>query len=236
MEQRSGRIVRTGFALPTVLIASVVMLAVLSASVAAATSTRAALLNQRYDSLATYAAESGMQMAKECMAAGFTTWSEPLRPGGTCAGLASACSDPSCYLVNEPNVRSSFEVSPPTTDGDISTVRSQGIVEQLRTTGSGVIRSYSSAMKQVIVDTGGGGEPIYATVENYAGSGLSGSTNGAVASARFNRPYGVTIDSAGNIYISEISNHAIRKITTDGTVSTFAGEVGDPDDDDGFGT
>lgn len=61
-------------------------------------------------------------------------------------------------------------------------------------------------------------------VSTFAGiSGSSGFTNGPGTSAQFNTPYGITIDTEGNIYVSDANNNAIRKITVGGVVSTFAG-------------
>ena len=39
----------------------------------------------------------------------------------------------------------------------------------------------------------------------------------------FNEPSGVDVDSSGNVYVADINNHRIRKITPTGEVSTFAG-------------
>jgi sugar lactone lactonase YvrE len=62
-------------------------------------------------------------------------------------------------------------------------------------------------------------------VSTYAGiAGSSGTTNATIATnARFNRPSGVTLDSAGNLYVADTFNHTIRKITPAGVVTTFAG-------------
>jgi sugar lactone lactonase YvrE len=62
-----------------------------------------------------------------------------------------------------------------------------------------------------------------ATVSTYAGDGTSGFNDGATSSARFNSPLGVAVDSSGNVYVGDASNHRIRKITSAGVVSTFAG-------------
>jgi sugar lactone lactonase YvrE len=63
-------------------------------------------------------------------------------------------------------------------------------------------------------------------VTTFAGSALQlGATNGQGAAARFFLPYGVAVDSAGNVYVAEGGNHLIRKITPDGTVSTLAGSA-----------
>lgn len=50
-----------------------------------------------------------------------------------------------------------------------------------------------------------------------------GATDGAGGAARFFLPYGIAVDTAGNVYVSEQGNHLIRKITPAGVVSTLAG-------------
>jgi hypothetical protein len=46
--------------------------------------------------------------------------------------------------------------------------------------------------------------------------------NGAGTSALFNQPRGLMIDSAGNVFVADTGNGAIRKVAPDGTVSTIA--------------
>jgi sugar lactone lactonase YvrE len=64
-------------------------------------------------------------------------------------------------------------------------------------------------------------------VTTFAGTaGLSGSTDATGAAARFNNPKGITTDSSGNIFVVDSGNHTIRKITSAGVVTTFAGLAG----------
>jgi len=60
-------------------------------------------------------------------------------------------------------------------------------------------------------------------VTTYAGSltGEAGLQDGQGTSALFNFPDGIAIDGADNLYVSDYSNNAIRKITPSGQVSTF---------------
>ncbi len=63
-------------------------------------------------------------------------------------------------------------------------------------------------------------------VSTLAGAvGQAGSTNGAGSAARFNFPVGIGVDGAGNVYVSEVTNSVIRRITPAGDVTTFAGAV-----------
>jgi len=57
----------------------------------------------------------------------------------------------------------------------------------------------------------------YTLGAGYAGDG------GAATLAKLNYPQGVAVDAAGNVYIADIYNNVIRKVTPDGTISTFAG-------------
>jgi len=67
-------------------------------------------------------------------------------------------------------------------------------------------------------------------------AGTSGSTDSTGASARFNTPAGIAIDSAGNLYVADTNNHTIRKITSLGVVTTLAGSAGLSGTTNGAGT
>ena len=61
-------------------------------------------------------------------------------------------------------------------------------------------------------------------VTTFAGDGVASLVDGPCASARFDAPRGVAVDAAGNVYVSDIGNHVIRRIRTDCTVETVAGD------------
>ncbi len=75
-------------------------------------------------------------------------------------------------------------------------------------------------------------------VSTLAGTaGQSGSTDGAgTTTALFDGPFGVAVDLQGNIYVADIDNSTIRKITPDGVVSTLAGSAGQTGSTDGAAT
>jgi len=71
------------------------------------------------------------------------------------------------------------------------------------------------------------------TLAGLAGS--RGSLDGQGTGARFFAPFGIAVDSAGIVYVSEVGNCTIRKIAPDGVVSTLAGLAGNPGGSDGVG-
>lgn len=56
-----------------------------------------------------------------------------------------------------------------------------------------------------------------------AGDGTSGYLDGDASAARFADPYGITVDASGNIFIADLNNHKVRKISTEGKVTSIAG-------------
>jgi sugar lactone lactonase YvrE len=78
----------------------------------------------------------------------------------------------------------------------------------------------ASAASYAVTPTVGAG---FYVVSTLAGSGVAGSANGTGTAASFFTPYGVAIDSSGNLYVSDSNNNQIRLITPAGVVSTFAG-------------
>jgi sugar lactone lactonase YvrE len=60
-------------------------------------------------------------------------------------------------------------------------------------------------------------------VTTLAGSGKKGFADGNGAEASFTCPAFIALDKSGNIYLSDVFNNSIRKITPAGAVSTFAG-------------
>jgi DNA-binding beta-propeller fold protein YncE len=64
-------------------------------------------------------------------------------------------------------------------------------------------------------------------VETLAGlAGNVGSADGVGSAARFKTPTGISADDSGNLYVADLDNNLIRKITSGGTVTTIAGTLG----------
>ena len=73
-------------------------------------------------------------------------------------------------------------------------------------------------IRKVTVSTG--------IISTIAGTGIAGYSgdNGAATSATLYYPFGVALDTAGNVYIADTHNHRIRKVTiSTGIITTFAG-------------
>lgn len=138
----------SGFALPTILIASVVMMIVLVGAVSTVSSVRASLTEQYYTGLAKEAAESGLERAKSCLQANnnIAPWivaGKSLTPSTDCSG--DPLTGASAYVLDTPSVRTRFTVSGSSQDGGYRVLGS-GSVELIRATGGSVWKSYSSAI------------------------------------------------------------------------------------------
>lgn len=74
------------------------------------------------------------------------------------------------------------------------------------------------------------------TVRTIAGCvGEAGNTDGAGNSARFNCPTDVAMDRSGTLYVADCGNHVIRKVSPDGTVTSWCGCPGEAGSADGSG-
>jgi sugar lactone lactonase YvrE len=67
--------------------------------------------------------------------------------------------------------------------------------------------------------------PQPGTITTVAGTGTPGYSgdNGSATQALLNDPSGLALDAAGNLYIADLYNHRVRKVSADGTISTVAG-------------
>ncbi len=124
----------SGFALPTVLLSSVIMLMMLVAAATAAESIHSAIDRQYYDQLAREAAESGIAMAQLCLKSnGYTpSWSAsyPLQPDKDCTGMNS--NGVSHWIVNQNNIQTTFSVAVPVNNTVSQVVTATGTVQLLR--------------------------------------------------------------------------------------------------------
>jgi sugar lactone lactonase YvrE len=96
----------------------------------------------------------------------------------------------------------------------------------------------ASALALLAACGGGGNAPSTPSgvVTTLAGAaGQTGSTDGAGAAASFNYPFGVAVDSSGNVYVADTYGSTIRKITPAGVVTTLAGKTEEPGSSDGTG-
>jgi gliding motility-associated-like protein len=77
-----------------------------------------------------------------------------------------------------------------------------------------VTDSYNNNMRKITPD---------GVVSTYAGSptGKAGNANGKDTSARFSFPNGLAFDSFGNLYVADLNNNMIRRVSPGGVVSTF---------------
>ncbi|WP_282111568.1 IPT/TIG domain-containing protein [Maribacter stanieri] len=128
--------------------------------------------------------------------------------------------------------RSSHSILKVAFSGEISRIAGDGTSGYVDGNGTSAKFSYP---KDIAVDSNGN---LYVTdngnnvirkistsgdVSTFAGSTVSGFSNGSGAIASFNYPQGITIDSQDNLYVVDVGNHSIRKIDMLGSVTTLAG-------------
>lgn len=63
---------------------------------------------------------------------------------------------------------------------------------------------------------------IITTIAGNGQAGFSGD-GGSALNASLNQPEGIAVDARGNIFIADFNNHAVRKVSPDGTLTTVAG-------------
>jgi len=117
-------------------------------------------------------------------------------PDGTVSTLAGGDPD----YVDGPGVNARFRVP------SGITVDSTGILY--------ITDTYNNRIRKILTD---------ATVRTVAGGGAGHNPNGIGLTARFNRPEGLVVDATGVLYIADTNNGKIRRILSDGTVSTIVG-------------
>ncbi len=72
------------------------------------------------------------------------------------------------------------------------------------------------------ISTVAGGGSIGPTAGTYSGD------SGPATQASLSRPSDVAVDAEGNLYIADTGNHCIRKVDTEGVITTLAGRCGEP--------
>ena len=72
------------------------------------------------------------------------------------------------------------------------------------------------------VSTLAGNSIIDPCAQNIGGRAQEGYKDGKALTALFNFPKGIAYDSKGNLFIADMNNHCIRKLSPDGMVTTFA--------------
>jgi DNA-binding beta-propeller fold protein YncE len=77
--------------------------------------------------------------------------------------------------------------------------------------------------------------PLGRVVTLAGRKGQYGHADGIGEEARFSSPFGLVADRSGNVFVTELDNHTIRKVTPIGEVITIAGRPGVPGFADGYG-
>lgn len=146
LERRFACSLSSGFALPTVLVASAVMLGVLAAAVQSTVAVRNSLESQVYESDAKLAAESGIEHAIACMAENeqLITWTDenPLTPATNCSGIV--VTGRPAFIKDSEGVRTRYVVQAPQSAQGSFLALSTGSTERIRASTGIPWRTYTS--------------------------------------------------------------------------------------------
>ena len=107
-----------------------------------------------------------------------------------------------------------------TGDGGQATLATLNTPASVALDGAGdlyIADSGNNAIRRIVLATG-----IITTVAGDGTAGASGD-GGQATAATLNNPLGISVDTAGNLYIADTYNHKIREVTAAGVISTIAG-------------
>ncbi|MEO7905110.1 MAG: RCC1 domain-containing protein, partial [Candidatus Saccharimonadales bacterium] len=140
----------SGFALPSILIASTVMLIVLTTAASAVASIRTALDTQYYNQLASEASESGLTYAKSCIkqVTNLDAWASSgvtLRPNTDCYGIT--VSGASANVMAKGQLRTTFTTTISQSSNGVVTASIDATTSLLRKAGGAASQSFQRAEK-----------------------------------------------------------------------------------------
>ena len=145
-----------GFALPTIVIASVVMFMILVSAVGAVASSRVALDTQYYQAQLRDAAESGAARASDCIANSTMTLNVVVTPATDCAGATVAGRN--LYILTQPTFRTSYEVKLTSQTSQSKKVQILGKIDTLRASNGSVVKTSTLPLNQnaaMVIDPAG---------------------------------------------------------------------------------
>src|SRR5438094_271955 len=90
---------------------------------------------------------------------------------------------------------------------------------------SGFVALGAAALFPALLSPAAAQTPPPGTITTVAGTGVPGffGDGGPATQARLDEPIGTGIDAAGSVFIGDSSNHRVRKVSPDGTITTVAG-------------
>jgi sugar lactone lactonase YvrE len=139
------------------------------------------------------------------------------------------------------------------TSAGVVTILAGNITENGHADGTGTA-AFFDAPQEIAVDASGNlyvadwgddtirkvtAEGVVTTVAGWANGCGSSDGTGSITTgspAFFCEPMGIAVDASGNLYVADTGNSTIRKITSEGVVTTLAGEPGSYDSTDGTGS
>lgn len=137
---------REGFALPSVVVVSLIMISVVTSVTYFMSVTRQALVTQEYEQMAKAASDAGLAMAQACLKQSnyVAEWTneQPLRPNTDCRG--AVVSTKSAYVMERDLTRTAFTVPKPAESNGMQRITVTGRVSLVRASNGAEWRSYEN--------------------------------------------------------------------------------------------
>ena len=208
--------------------ASVVAGSTASFSVAATCSSGTLNIQWQRLSGATFADVAGASGATYSLTPAINDNSAQFRANLSCSGQSVT-----------PSSTATLTVTAPASGGILSQVVPTGLRTQADISDTaGIVREPSGSFAFTAGTTIRRLSADLSTITLIAGSSTdtASTLDGVGTAARFSNPRSITVDSAGNLYIVDFSASVVRRIATDGTVTTIAGQAGSSGTADGTGS
>jgi len=142
---------KQGFALPTIVIASLVLFMVLVAAVGSASSIRAALDTQFYDFVGRDVLETAASRAKDCVLNSNLILNTDVKPNTNCDGSVNSLA--SLYIQNGNGYRTSYTIRMVSSTAQKKEIKITSLVEKIRQSSAVVYQSYTKNATQLVMYT-----------------------------------------------------------------------------------
>lgn len=145
------RLQERGFALPTIVISSLVLFMVLIAAVGSASSVRSALDTQFFDIVGRDVVETAAARSKDCVLNSNLTLNVDVKPNTNCDGSTNSAA--SAYIQNSGGYRTSYTIRLVSSTAQKKEIKITSLIEKIRSSSGSAYQSYTKGATQLVMYT-----------------------------------------------------------------------------------